>query len=293
MPSINRLVVVNPASGKVDYNNKLAAIKSKLGRQIGDVYYTEANDSVAHFADYLKSHNDFSDIVVLGGDGTLNAVVNATWPWDLPISLISNGTGNDSAKSIHKKSSFEDQLDIVMNGVLKKFDLGVCNDQYFVNGVGLGFDGAVVDELIRSGKKKRGHWAYLSVVIRLMVFYKTHQLKISLDDVDRSSELFSLNVANGTTFGGGFVTNPFAKMDDGYLDVLTISKMNLFQRFVVLQKIESGKHTDLKQVKFYKAKTVKISAPNLLGHIDGEPLNDNSYQFSILPKAIGFTVPAS
>jgi len=123
----------------------------------------------------------YSDILILGGDGTINEVVNGLKYQQIPLSVISIGTGNDTIKHIHKNLDFEYQLKTVFDGEPARIDAGLCNDKIFMNGVGIGFDGKVVEMMNREGKKYGGHRAYLRAVLRILLTYRERVIEALLD----------------------------------------------------------------------------------------------------------------
>lgn len=93
-----------------------------------------------------------SDIFIVGGDGTFNYFINHYSDLKIPLTIFNGGTGNDVHWLLYGKISFEDQLELVLTTKPKLVDAGKCNDKYFINGVGIGFEGAVAKSL--TGKKK-------------------------------------------------------------------------------------------------------------------------------------------
>ena len=85
----------------------------------------------------------YTDLVVIGGDGTLNEAINGL-KYNIPVSIIPNGSGNDFVKNINIGHDLEDQIQVLRTGKVKHIDLGVCNGRKFINGVGIGFDGQIV-----------------------------------------------------------------------------------------------------------------------------------------------------
>jgi diacylglycerol kinase (ATP) len=289
----NFLIIINPAAGKATFKAKYDRIVSHfslLGFSY-ETFYTTVADDQSRLQDKIKL-NTYDDVIVLGGDGTLNYVVNGMVESNIPISVISNGTGNDALRSIHHQFDLEKQIDIATNGEPKILDLGKCNTRYFLNGVGLGFDGAVVDTMIRRGKRYAGHWAYMSTVLELLFKYKSVHFKADIDNILLDRKLFSMTIGNGTTFGGGFQTNPRAKMDDGLLDLMMIHPANMIQRPLFMLIVMMAQHGNFGFTTMQKAKEIKIEkTPGLKAHIDGELLPDGAYQIKIVPGAISFRMP--
>ena len=229
----------------------------------------------------------------MGGDGTLNYVVNEIQGTGLPISIVSNGTGNDSVKSLHGILDFEKQVDIAIHGKIKLFDLGMCNGRYFVNGVGIGFDGQVVKEMVDRGDKKGRHIDYLLTVLRIVAGFKEKKLRFTIDYKTFEKRILLMTISNGTTFGGGFIVNPFAKTDDGKLDVCIFNEVSPLMRFWHLPKLKTGAHTKIKETEFHLASEVEIErSKELVAHLDGEFIGHPPFSISVEKQALAIRVPA-
>lgn len=289
----NILLVINPASGKSSYQKKLRYLEQKL-KAVEMHYQLFFTEHKAHgkLAETLLNNSSISEVLVLGGDGTLNYVVNEIQGRKLPISIVSNGTGNDSVKSLHGVLDFEKQVDIVLNGVIRKYDLGLCGDRYFVNGVGIGFDGEVVKEMVERGNKRGTHLDYLLIVLRIVAGFKEQMLKFSLDGVPFQKKILLMTISNGTTFGGGFIINPFAKTNDGLLDVCIINEIASLKRFWHLPKLKTGAHHKMKQTEFHLASNISIEATDqLVAHLDGEYIGHPPFEISIEKELLQIRTP--
>ncbi|MDZ7613471.1 MAG: acylglycerol kinase family protein [Flavobacteriaceae bacterium] len=133
------LLVINPAAGKSSYKKRLHALENKL-YEAGlkyEQFFTEQSGK-GKLSYVLDNDPSITELLVLGGDGTLNYVVNELGDKSLPVSIVSNGTGNDSVKSLHGELDFDKQVATAIHGKISLFDLGICNGRYFVNGVGIG-----------------------------------------------------------------------------------------------------------------------------------------------------------
>jgi YegS/Rv2252/BmrU family lipid kinase len=287
------LIVINPASGRSSYMAKLQHLKHELENASipSDSFFTE-HEKPGALKSLLDSSPEFTDIFVMGGDGTLNMVVNEMKPGHLPLSIVSNGTGNDSVKSLHGILDFKKQVDIAIYGKVKHFDLGLCNDRYFVNGVGIGFDGQVVKEMVEKGDKRGRHIDYLLTVLRIVGGFKEKDLGFSLDEQPFKKKILLLTISNGTTFGGGFIINPYAVTDDGLLDVCLINEIAPLKRFWHLPKLKSGAHTKIKEAEFFKGSKIHIDkSDELVAHLDGEYIGHPPFNISILSQVLAVRVP--
>jgi len=287
------LIVVNPASGSSSYENKLRLLRQRLEDEglPSKLYFTEFNNN-GSLRKYLMEHPDIKEIFIMGGDGTVNHVVNECNPAEYTLAIISNGTGNDSVKSLHGILDFERQVEIALTGKIAHFDLGICNKRYFVNGVGVGFDGEVVRQMYLKGNKQGNHLDYLYTVLNIVGGYKEKPITFTVDGVQQTREVLLFTVSNGTTFGGGFMINPFAKSNDGLLNICLINTIAPWKRFLNLPKLKTGAHYKMKETEFFTASSITIgSSTELVAHLDGEYLGHPPFTISIQKKGLKLRVP--
>ncbi len=270
-------IVCNPSSGKGVPLKVLPQFENYLSAQ-GFLYQTYIHNMPKHL-------NGFTDLVILGGDGTVNYVLNHFKHISIPVGIIACGTGNDIAISLHGKKTFNQQFEAVIHGALHPTDAGKCNEKLFLNGVGIGFDGWVVKRLLAK-RLFKGKAAYYSTVISLLAFYKESSVTIEIDEQQFETHLFMLSAANFQTYGGGFMVAPKATSNDKQLDVITISKLPVWKRLKYLPVIEKGKHLELNLpfVDFKNGKQIKIKAHQpLQAHLDGEHMQAQEFIIETLP----------
>ena len=286
-------VLVNPVAGKGKSLDKIQRIKAEFSRREVDfdLYHTNGNvraDALIH----NRFHPDlYSDILILGGDGTINETLNGLKYRDVPLSVISMGSGNDTIKHIHKTFDFDYQLKTAFDGNLVRLDAGLCNKKIFLNGVGIGFDGKVVEMLNREGKKYGGHRAYLRAVLKILLTYREKSIKAYLDEEIIQEKILLMTITKGTTFGGGFLINPYARNNDGLLDICVFKKIPLWMRIFYLPRMKRGGHRNLSVVSFYKAEKVQVEKHDILvAHMDGEFIGHPPFNISVLPEAFTFRI---
>jgi diacylglycerol kinase (ATP) len=224
---------------------------------------------------------EFTDCIVIGGDGTLNFMLNKFPDIQLPVSIITSGTGNDFARKLYGTKNLQEQLEIALHGALKMVDVGMCNGRLFHNGVGVGFDGNVVFNMLKK-KYFTGKLAYYAQVIPLVFSYTENDISIIVNGVERKEKSLIATVANGSYFGGGFQLTPLADLYDGLLDVCLVKDLPVWKRIFNLPLIEKGKHLELSFVDYFKTNEIKINSANPLhAHIDGEYFCADSFEITL------------
>lgn len=237
---------------------------------------------------------EFTELIIAGGDGTLNEAVNGL-KRDIPVSIIPAGTGNDFVKNVNLGKSRQQQFETAVEGNERKIDLGKCNDRIFLNGIGIGFDGQIVEDMVsKRVPLLSGHTAYYYHVLRILGGYKARSFSYHLDKEGFQKDLILLTIGNGTTFGGGFKLMPKAKIDDGLLEICEIGNLSPVKRFLNIHRLSNGTHEELSVVKLSQAKKVSVQENEFLfAHIDGERIGQPPFSIEILPKAMRLRVASS
>ena len=227
--------------------------------------------------------SSFSDIWIIGGDGTLNYFINHYPDCRLPLAIFKGGTGNDFAWKLYGNLSKEVQLERILSANPRPVDAGICNDKLFINCIGIGFDGEILQEM-STIRYLGGHIGYLLAVLKKILFFREYSLNIQIAD-EAWREPFLLAVVNNSSrVGGGFFTAPHAMIDDGKLNMVLCQKLPVWKRLRYLPVIEKGKHLHLP---FIIHRTVEHFTMNTALEIplqvDGELLFASKVNVSILP----------
>src|SRR5215203_2239322 len=240
--------------------------------------------NILYSSDWPADFNSCTDVWIVGGDGTLNYFFNKYPGIRLPLVVFNGGTGNDVHAVLYKDQSFDEQLQIALTVVPKLVDAGRCNQKYFINGVGIGFEGAVAKSLTGKKKKKPGKAAFMGTVLRKVFFYNSKKYKAFSDEFSMEDQKLLISVMNGHRAGGGFHIAPSSAIDDGLLDVVMVDKLHPFQRLRWLPVIEKGKHLDLSFIKHFRTKKLIITSERQMDtHLDGEYYTAKRLEIEVLP----------
>ena len=229
---------------------------------------------------------DFSEhtaVFICGGDGTLNYFINRYRELKIPIVIFKGGSGNDFHWMLYGNKSFEEQLEIALSAAPKSIDAGSCNENFFINGVGIGFDGAVAKSL--TGKKKApGKTSFLIAIFEKIFSYRSREYTITSNERQDKSRQLLIGIANGRRAGGGFHIAPEASANDGWLDVILVNAIHPLKRLRWLPIIEKGGHLHLPFIQYFKTKKICISSERpMQAHLDGECYMGKKIEIEILP----------
>lgn len=201
--------------------------------------------------DYLTKTHKKTTILLLGGDGTINAFINNTMNLAITqdIFLKRSGSGNDFLRSLKKQNP---EIQYIMQ--LKHNE----ETTYFVNGAGMGIDGMISHFVNKSKHKNR--FNYFINTFKAFFLYKPKYMEVTIDGtLYRFKKAWLININNGTYIGGGMKLTPKAKLDEKKLDVIVVHRVPRLILFFIFLSVYFGLHTYLKPFVFYK-KAEKVHA---------------------------------
>lgn len=291
---MDHLFIVNPTAGKGKGLKYIEEIK-EIFKSSSDEYIIEITKYQGHGTEIAKKYTEAADFKVysVGGDGTLNEILNGMAGSSSSLGIIPAGTGNDFFRSI-SDSSLTNILNRTINGTEQFFDLGKANNSFFLNVSSVGLDAEVAYNS-RYYKKIPFSPALSAYVISLFttVFkYKSSNIRINIDGNEFCKKTLFLAVANGKYYGGGMLLAPKSDIHDGYFDIYHVDNLNIFKILLLFPKLIKGVHENLKEVTYFKGKNVKIVSDNELSfNVDGEVSKASIINFLIIPKGIKIIVP--
>lgn len=267
-------LVINPKAGKGKSVRIMQQLQDMLQRR---------SISFQIFTDEWPSNFDgFTDVWIVGGDGTLNYFINHYPNIQLPLALFKGGTGNDFAWKLYGDCSLQQQVEIVLSSTPQPVDASKCNAYLFLNGVGIGFDGAVLKQM-KAIRIIGGHLGYYLVVLKTILSFKESSFQIKGSNLYVNKKLLLVMVNNSSRTGGGFHVSPKASVNDGLIDLVTATSLSILKRFFYLPKIEKGNHLELPFVQHHTGEQFSIKCDKELpAQLDGELIVAKQFEFSVL-----------
>jgi YegS/Rv2252/BmrU family lipid kinase len=297
------VLILNPQSGNGSTGREWPGIYAMAKERLGNfetLMTTRPGEATLLTRQSLQDGAD--RIVCIGGDGTLNEVVNGFLNDGVPVNkdaalgFIPNGTGCDFVRTVSIPKSVEHSLDLIANGSARTIDLGRVHYRdkqgntairYFHNITSFGLGGEVVDRVNRTSKALGPFICFLwSTLLSLLLFGKKN-IRYTIDDgPEQQATCWNIAIANGRYHGGGMMVAPDALVDDGLFHITVIGDLNLMQVFRHLPKLYTGKIASIKQVTITTGRKFSAwSNQRVLIDMDGE-------QPGYLPAAIDI-VPAA
>jgi len=297
-------VIVNPNAGKRKGQHDwltIARLLTEAGIEFINIFTEHRDHAMTLTRKYVCK--GFRHIIVVGGDGTLNEVVNGIFtqshipPCEITMAMIPVGTGNDWCRMYDIPSDYKEAIAAIVRG--KEFiqdagcvkyytSMGQEKPRYFINMAGMGFDALVAKKTNRQKELgKGGPFSYVVNIFASLFSHKLTRTSIKLDDQTIRNDVFSMSVGICQFNGGGMKQAPNAKPDDGLFDLTIIRPIGKFKVIRNVVKLFDGSFTLLPEVSTYTSSNINIVAETpIYIEVDGESLGHSPFEFTIIPKSL-------
>jgi diacylglycerol kinase (ATP) len=294
------LFFINPVSGtrsKVSLEKKI--VKKCQEKNIGYEFLFTAEDGHYPLLREKIGRDDITDIIICGGDGSINPVIASVLNLKVNIGIIPLGSGNGLALTAKIPRSVDKALEIIFKGKAS------CIDAFLINGrlgcmlCGIGLDAQVAYDF--SLQKKRGLSTYIRQSFKNFLSASPYPFELKIKKTKFQVDAFFICIANSNQFGNNFTIAPEASLSDGLLDIIVVKKMSK-PRIVwsVIKQMKAGKilgheedkfHT--KNILYFQTDAIKITNTNLAPlHIDGDHVQTHKeFDIEILPAAFRLIQP--
>ncbi len=284
------IYLINPISGTRHKESLIALIKEYTSSQNTpfEILPTEQGGGYEFLAEKIKKEN-ITDVVICGGDGSVNSAVFALAKTGVRFGIVPLGSGNGLALAAKIPRSPKRALTTIFEGHARAIDGFMVNDKFACMLCGLGLDATVAHKFAIYGKRGFGTYAKLTT----MSFFsaKSFSFQIESGNISFSTSAYFISIANSNQFGNNFTIAPQADLSDGLLDVVVVKKsfksmllLNVLHQVLAgrIKKIENSLNSPV--IYFQTTNLKVINYDDAPMHIDGEP-RDSIHQLdiSILP----------
>ena len=302
--------MVNPASGAGKAGREWSAVESWLPSS--GLPYEVAKTTRPNEATEIAQRNVMQSrpvVVAVGGDGTLNEVVNgffrngAPIPTTSKLAMVPLGTGGDFRRTLRIPTDARQAIDVLRSGTVRRLDAGCVTYQtadggtavrHFINIADAGLGGEVV-EIVGNGTKRFGSATYTIAGLRALLGFKNKPMTVNIDGVtEELPKVQQVVVANCQFFGGGMQMAPSASPTDGVFDVVIVKNAGKIETMRGMNDIRSGKHLDQAnpKIELMYGKRISVSSSEKVRiDLDGEAVGFLPALFEIQPGAIEFITP--
>lgn len=292
---MRHLFILNPIAGKGKTLKLIPDIHAYF-RDSGKEYIIETTEYPGHateIASRYSSREDFR-IYSIGGDGTLNEVLNGMAGSGSSLAAIPAGSGNDFIKSIIGSRPLKDMIKSVVEGLERRIDLARVNDKYFINITSLGFDAQVVQKTLNFKKLPliSGKLAYMLGIITAVMRCENHYMEIAIDGNLIKTKALLIAIGNGKYYGGGMLALPEAEIDDGLLEICLVEEKKRLDILHLFPRYMKGLHGSIPGVHFHRGTHIEIKTEQPAPmNLDGELLVVERAAFEIIKGGLSFIAP--
>jgi diacylglycerol kinase (ATP) len=294
-------VIVNPVAAGGKVGKRWPQLRDVLAGA-GLCFDAQLTERPGHATDIARSavHEGYRHVVSVGGDGTVNEVVNGLVvdgrvPPDVVLSIVPGGTGSDFVRVLDISRDPVQACQTVLGDTVRTVDLGEIRCmldgkpivRYFVNVAGVGFDGETSVRVNRMSKRITGTLPYLTALLMTLISYKNKDVHLTVDGQPHAGRFNSVVVCNGQYFGGGMWVGPKAAADDGIFDVVILKDLSKPDLVVSIPRIYRGTHLTHPKVQSLHGKEIQIEAQQrMFIQAEGELVGETPASFRILPAAL-------
>lgn len=306
---MKHIFVINPKAGNgMAYKEVMPnlMVREDIKKLNHIIRITSGVNDAKHFSKTIceerEDENEILRFYACGGDGTLNEVINGVYGYkNIEVACIASGSGNDFVKNF--AGDFTD-INSIINGKPKIIDLLECTIDngtiYGINLINMGLDCEAVKymEEARNAKVKMlsGMGLYIYGVMRAFLKMKPLDIKINCNEFNYEGKTTLLAFGNGTTYGGGFIPTPLAKVDDGLIDICLLKQITRTEFISLIGEYKKGNHIKIERaqkiIDYHKTNEVSIEAKDKINiSVDGELVTSKYVKINIIKNAINFIIP--
>ncbi len=237
-------------------------------------------------------------IMAMGGDGTVNQIVNAILSSGVPtediyLAVLPLGTGNDWCRTHNYPRPPLESINIFLRGQFVRHDVGfveciqegkVTSSHYFINIAGFGFDAAIIHKTAHAKSRNNNKGIYLLTLLKVLFSHQSQRIHIRTEREDIEEDIFSIAVGNGKYNGNGMMQVPMADPTDGKFHIMRLRSIHPLQVIKNIKNLYKGHLEQLPEITYSEASDIYIEcSPHTLGEIEGDTLPTADYHITILP----------
>ncbi len=273
------IYIINPISGtRTKKDLQLFIEKKTAAKNIPCLIFPSVASGDYSFLFPIITENKTTDIIIAGGDGTVNQVVCSLMDQPVNFGIIPCGSGNGLAYTAKIPKQPAKALDIVFNGKPVAIDGFYINQRFACMLCGLGFDAKVAHDFAE--QPKRGLATYIKQVVKNFYSAKSYSFELTVNDQSFTIDAYFISVANSNQFGNNFTIAPKASLHDGLLDIVIVTNQSkLSVMLQTLKQISGNNKLQNETIKEKKRGVIYFQTENLTIrnlsqaplHIDGDP----------------------
>lgn len=242
----------------------------------------------------LKRAAADADILILGGgDGTLCMSLESVLKTGLPLGILPMGNANDLARTLSIPLGIRAACEIIAAGHTTRIDLGCVNGKHFFNVASMGLSVRIARRLTNEKKRRFGLASYIGAAWEAVTKARSFSAEVVCDGNREDMRSIQIAVGNGRYYGGGMTVANDAAIDDGWLDLYSVSRVPFWKLILLVPLLRLGRHGYAKYVKIRRAQTIEITTDRILSiNTDGEVTTRTPASFEVARHALEVFSPA-
>jgi YegS/Rv2252/BmrU family lipid kinase len=290
-------LLVNPAAGRGRSVRRFESLARRLDEEKVhyDHHFSKGPGHLTELAEKLSAEaQDHSLIVICGGDGSVNEVLNGLPTPSPPLGLLPCGTGDDLARNLGIPRSIEGACRTLLTGSVRVIDLVSTGSRLYA-GIG---GGEVDSEVTRRANESRlpfpGSTVYVWAALRTLTSFRPFSFTVTADEWQYRGPVMFVAVANTPSYGGGLRLSPDSLMDDGLIEVCIVEEMGRLELLKCLPRLLRGTHLTHPRVRLLKARRLRLESERPVAfYADGEYHQALPVELSVVPGALRVIVPTT
>jgi len=283
--------IINPVSGTTKKKNIPKLIQDIFGKSDIEVAVreTEYAGHATEIAAELSEQGN-TEIIAVGGDGTINEVVNGIKDSGATFGIIPSGSGNGLARHLGISMRAKKAMELIKLGNSQNIDLMKINGEYSANVSGVGFDALVAHKFQNS--KTRGLLSYAQISMNEFFKFQPQTYQITIDGKEYEHEAFLISFANSSQFGNNAFIAPKASLTDGLIDVCILKPFPVIATAIVFERVMAKTINNSKFMDIIQGKKIVIKNTAKIYHLDGDPReSENDLEIEICAGILKLIVP--
>lgn len=295
-------LIVNPRSGPWDVRRELPMVLNHLESHgwHTSLHETERAGEATQLAQQARDEG-LDAVLVVGGDGTINEVINGLAESPVALGVLPGGTGNVWAKELGLPTRsprhllpLVDAARALVPGSSRRIDLGKANGRYFLQWAGLGLDAEVTYAMEPRTRRQRrlGTLTYIVAGLTAAAQLVGTRVRVWIDDERIYRRSILIVISNSQLYGGKVRIATDARLDDGLLDLNIFAGTGFASAIRTVLGVVTGLHVRDPRHSFYRGSVIRVEAEKPMAiHVDGEPFNTTPLECTVVPRALTVLVP--
>jgi diacylglycerol kinase (ATP) len=285
------LLLVNPRSRQgAETFGEVSTLLQEAGFEVVN---TKEDVEENSFSELIKRfQQDINLVIVGGGDGSINGVLEDLVKIQIPLHVIPLGTANNLARTLNIPLDLKENVNALMRSRLDKIDLGMVNGLYFVNVAGIGLSARINKTVSSQAKKKLGVLAFIFNAFQHIRSMRPFRVEIVHSNEIHRSRCWQISVCNGRHYGSGLVASEDSTLDDGLLSCISTEMKKRWHGLFHILRFVRGRFDDTDDIHLIRAQNLEIRTSRPMEiDLDGDLKTHTPAQFTVKRKALAILRP--